>query len=123
TPFRLPPAAHRLALATLALTGCARRGTDTAQAAASQTLLLGNGAEPKDLDPQVIIAFTDANIVYALFEGLTVIDEKTSEPVAAAAESWTQTPDGLRWTFKLRPTGKWSNGDPVTAEDFAFSIN
>ena len=37
------------------------------------------------------------------------------------AESWKQT-DPLTWVFKLRPNAKWSNGDPVTAQDFVFGI-
>ncbi len=107
---------------SLAAAGCGKPKTQAEQAARQKTLLLGNGAEPRDLDPQVVIAFTDGNICYSLFEGLTATDEATSSPVPAAAESWTTSPDGLVWTFKLRENGKWSNGDPVTAEDFAYSF-
>jgi len=62
------------------------------------------------------------NIAVALFEGLTASDEKTGQPVPAVAERWDISPDGLVYTFHLRPTAKWSNGDRVTARDFAFSI-
>jgi oligopeptide transport system substrate-binding protein len=87
----------------------------------SHTLLLGNGAEPEDLDPQVVTAYTDQNILLALFEGLTAIDEKTSQAIPAAAESWEVSKDGLVWTFHLRGGLHWSNGDQLTADDFVQS--
>ena len=55
-----------------------------------------------------------------IFEGLTTLDAQ-SRPVAAAAERWEVSPDGLRITFYLRPGLKWSNGDPVTAHDFEYA--
>ena len=105
----------------LAGPGCARRESPAAAAVAEQTLLLGNGAEPEDLDPQVVTAYTDQNILLALFEGLTAVDETTSLAVPAAALSWEQSPDGLAWTFHLREGLRWSNGEALTAEDFVQS--
>jgi len=58
----------------------------------------------------------------AVFEGLTVLDEKTATALPGAAERWDVSADGLTYTFHLRPTGKWSNGERVTAEDFAYSF-
>jgi oligopeptide transport system substrate-binding protein len=107
-----------VAAAALAAAGCTRRETPAAEGIATQTLLLGNGAEPADLDPQVVTAYTDQNILLALFEGLTAIDEQSSQPVAAAASSWEPSADGLAWTFHLRPGLRWSNGEPLTARDF-----
>jgi oligopeptide transport system substrate-binding protein len=101
--------------------GCRPRQTPVEAARATQTLLLGNGAEPGDLDPQLATAFIEFNIIIALGEGLTAIDEATGEPVAAAAAGWDVSADGLRYTFHLRPEARWSNGDPVTAGDFVFS--
>ena len=88
----------------------------------TQTLHLGNGAEPADLDPQVSTVYTDYNILLSLFEGLTVIDEATSKAEPGAAERWDISPDGLTYTFHLRKNGRWSNGDPVTAQDFVTSF-
>jgi oligopeptide transport system substrate-binding protein len=109
------------AAALLAATGCARRETPAAAAVESQTLLLGNGAEPEDLDPQIVTIYTDQNILLALFEGLTAVDEKTSQPVPAAAQSWEPSADGLSWTFRLREGLRWSNGEALTADDFVKS--
>jgi oligopeptide transport system substrate-binding protein len=105
----------------VAACGCARRETPAASAARAQTLLLGNGAEPEDLDPQIVTIYTDQNILLALFEGLTAIDEKTSQPVPAAAQSWEPSADGLAWTFHLREGLRWSNGEALTADDFVQS--
>ena len=115
-----PAVSIALAFALLE-TACRPRETPVLAARATQTLLLGNGAEPGDLDPQLATAFTEFNIIIALGEGLTAIDEATGEPVPAAAASWGVSADGLRYTFHLRPESRWSNGEPVTAADFVFS--
>ena len=109
--------------AVLGLAACSKHQTQGEAGIATQTLYLGNAAEPQDLDPGVIYAWTDSNIDYALFEGLTLIDEATTQPVPAGAESWDVSPDGLVYTFHLRPTAKWSNGDPVTADDYVYSLH
>ncbi|HTX64731.1 MAG TPA: peptide ABC transporter substrate-binding protein [Opitutaceae bacterium] len=109
------------AAALLLLAGCSHHGTEAAADLRTQTLRVGNAGEPADLDPQVVMASNDANIDYALFEPLTWIDEKTVRPVPAAAASWDVSPDGLVYTFHLRPDGRWSDGRPVTADDFAWS--
>ena len=101
--------------------GCARRETPAEAAIATHTLLVGNLAEPQELDPQLIAAYTDQNIAVALFEGLCALDERTSQPVPGVAEKWETSPDGLTYFFHLRPTAKWSNGDPLTARDFVAS--
>ena len=108
-------------LVGLTFSGCARHQTTAQMAKESGTLILGNGAEPEDLDPQIITAFTDQNVANALFEGLTAIDETTSQAVPAAAASWSVSPNGLVWTFHLRPGLTWTNGEPLTAGDFIRS--
>jgi len=112
-----------LCLLALALPGCARRETPAEEGIRTQTLLVGNAAEPADLDPHIIIAFTDSHIAYSLFEGLTMLDGRTSEPRPAAAERWEVSPDGMVYTFHLRPGARWSNGDPLTAGDFVYSFH
>jgi oligopeptide transport system substrate-binding protein len=120
--FRAPATLIVLALLLALLpAGCRRRETPAQAGLRTQTLLIGNGAEPADLDPQVITAYTDENLALALFEGLTAIDERTSEPAPAAAATWDTSADGLTWTFHLRPDLRWSNGEPLTAGDFIAS--
>ena len=105
----------------LALSACARRETPVDAGVRTQTLLVGNGAEPADLDPQTATILSDQNILMALFEGLTALDEQSSTPVHAAAERWENSADGLTWTFHLRAGLKWSNGEALTAQDFVDS--
>jgi oligopeptide transport system substrate-binding protein len=118
-PWLRPVAA--LAGLAVALAGCARRETPAAAGLRSQTLLVGNAAEPADLDPQTSNVLNDQIIQLALFEGLTVLDEQSTESVAAAADHWSVSPDGLVWTFHLRAGLKWSNGEPLAAGDFLAS--
>ena len=84
---------------------------------------MGNAAEPSDLDPQTISVYTDSHIAYALFEGLTKLDAKTSIASPDLATSWDTSPDGKVYTFHLRPDARWSDGEPVTAEDFVYSFH
>jgi oligopeptide transport system substrate-binding protein len=107
----------------LLVAGCARRETPAETGIRDQVLYLGNGSEPRDLDPHVVVSFNDFNIVLALFEGLANIDERTSEPVPGVAEHWETSADGLTWRFHLRPDARWSNGDPLTARDFVFGVH
>jgi oligopeptide transport system substrate-binding protein len=110
-----------VASVSLAPAAFAQRETAVESGLRTQTLHLGNGAEPADLDPQVSTVFTDYLILISLFEGLTIIDEATSLAAPGVAERWNISPDGLTYTFHLRENGRWSNGDPVTAQDFATS--
>ena len=116
-------AATLLVLGLSASPGCRQRENSAVAAArADQTLHLGNGAEPGDIDPHLATAFTEFNIILSLGEGLSALDEASGKPVPAAAAGWNVSADGLRYTFRLRPEAKWSNGDPVVAADFLFSF-
>ena len=87
--------------------------------AAEQVLHRGNGAEPETLDPAKSTGVTESNIQYEIFEGLTTYSPD-GEVVPGVAEKWEVSDDGKTYTFHLRDS-KWSNGDPVTAEDFVYS--
>ena len=87
---------------------------------ATQTLVRNNGSEPETLDPALAESVGANNITRDLFEGLTASDN-VGRIVPGAAESWKQS-DATTWVFKLRQNAKWSNGDPVTAQDFVFGI-
>ena len=96
---------------------CARRATTVDQATQAGVLHLSVGSEPTDLDPQTVTGLGDAKIIAALFEPIVTFDPVTLAPRPALAERWEISPDGLVYTFHLRPTARWSNGDPITAED------
>ena len=88
--------------------------------AESQVLRIGNGTEPQTLDPQISENVQDSHLERDLYEGLVIID-KDGKVAPGQAESWTASPDGLIYTFKLRAGLKWSDGTPLTAEDFVYS--
>ncbi|HAV62933.1 MAG TPA: peptide ABC transporter substrate-binding protein [Verrucomicrobiales bacterium] len=110
-----------VAAAVVALTGCSKPTPAVVSGNREKILHVGNGAEPRDLDPQVITALTDSWILQTLFETLTTIEPATSKPVPAAAHRWEVSEDGIVYTFHLRPEARWSNGDPVTSADFMFA--
>ncbi|HBT52618.1 oligopeptide ABC transporter substrate-binding protein OppA [Erwinia persicina] len=87
--------------------------------AAKQELVKGNGAELQSLDPHKIEGVPESNVNRDLLEGLVISDTK-GHPIPGVAESWDNK-DGKVWTFHLRKDAKWSNGEPVTAQDFVYS--
>jgi oligopeptide transport system substrate-binding protein len=88
--------------------------------AADQTFRFNNGAEPETLDPAKMTGVPEHRLAMALFEGLVVYHPQTLDPQPGIAERWDVSSDGLVYTFHLRKS-LWSNGDPLTARDFAYS--
>lgn len=80
----------------------------------------GNSADPESLDPHKTSTVYEAHILRDLFMGLTTENAK-AETTPGAAESWTVSDDGKVYTFKMRQGATWSDGSPVTADDFVFS--
>jgi oligopeptide transport system substrate-binding protein len=97
--------------------GCAKRETVVERGNREGVLHMSIGSEPNDLDPHLIAGTGDAKIVQALFDPLVSYDPKTLAPMPALAERWEISADGLTYTFHLRAEAKWSNGDPLTAQD------
>ena len=81
----------------------------------------GNDGDPETLDPHKTSTVAEAHLLRDLSEGL-VIHSMKGEVVPGVAESWTTSEDGRTWRFALRANARWSNGDPVTAADFVFSL-
>ena len=117
------------ALVAAGLCGC---GAETEQAqpiggatgqelADEQVLRWGNGAEPQSLDPHRSEGVPSSNIGRDLFEGL-MSEAPNGAVIGGAAESWVISEDGKTYTFALRQDARWSNGDPVTADDFVYSL-
>ena len=100
--------------------GCEREPTAGA-ARATNVLVRGNGPEPESLDPQKARQDSSLNVLRDVYEGLTALDTH-AEPIPAAAQAWTVSADGLRYSFQLRPGLKWSNGEALTATDFVAAL-
>lgn len=115
-----------LALAMM-MVGCGDKSASNSSAANidpnvladKQELVINNSAEPESLDPHKVSGVPEANIIRQMLVGLTTTDPD-GKTIPGMAESWENT-DNKVWTFKLRDA-KWSNGDPVTANDFVYSF-
>ena len=88
---------------------------------AARELRIGNAGEPLTLDPHRYNLNLEEAILANLFEGLAAHDAH-GRIVPGAALGWNTSADGLTWTFRLRPEGRWSDGQPVTAHDFTFAF-
>jgi oligopeptide transport system substrate-binding protein len=114
-----------LSLTAVLLVGCSRSSdsgsAQSSSASGAKVLLRGNGPEPDSLDPQKARSFESHNVIRDLCEGLTEFAQDAS-PAPGAAHTWDVSPDGLTYTFHLRPEAKWSNGDPVVAADFVAGL-
>ena len=96
-------------------------GLNLGTAQAESVLRQGNGNEPETLDPHKSEGVSSANILRDLFEGLCSLSPK-GEVIPGAARGWEVAQGGRLYTFYLRPSARWSNGDAVTAEDFVFAL-
>ncbi len=112
-----------VALAAAVLCAGCRRTPDTnvTRGNRERILYLNNGSDPHDLDPQTATGIPESDILYALEEGLVLLDPVTLQPIPGVAASWDISPDQTVYTFHLRPEAKWSNGEPLTAQDFVAS--
>ena len=81
-----------------------------------------NGDEPESLDPAVSSGQPEGRIYLALHEGLVEYDPRTLGPIPALAEHWDSNNDSSEFVFHLRKNARWSNGDPITAGDFVYSV-
>ncbi len=108
---------RHLPLALTAVLAAAR----TASAQGKIVFHRGNDGDPETLDPHRTSTVAEAHLLRDLREGL-VIHNMRGEVVPGVAESWTMSPDGKLWRFKLRANAKWSNGEPLKASDFVYSF-
>lgn len=81
-----------------------------------------SGSEPESLDPQITTGQPEARIHLAMFEGLVEYDPKTMQPIPAVAERWDISPKVDEFIFYLRKNARWSDGKPITARDFVYSL-
>lgn len=112
-----------LAAATAAIALCfgvvSCGGGSGSDADKARTLHIGNSAEPLSLDPHQASGTWENRIIGDMLIGLTTEDAQ-GRPIPGMATEWTTSADGLVWTFKLRDA-KWSDGVPVTANDFVYA--
>lgn len=111
-----------LMLVVFMFTGCQSPSTSKSQLTNTHSNIfrMNLGTEPPDLDPAKMRDLTSFTVIQTLMKGLTQFGQDlTIQP--AIAERWTKSADGLSYTFYLRKDAKWSDGKPVTANDFAYA--
>ncbi|CAK1723509.1 oligopeptide ABC transporter periplasmic binding protein [Vibrio crassostreae] len=104
------------ASSTLSIAAEVPAGTELAKV---QELVRGNGTEVATIDPHKSQGVPESHVIRDLLEGL-VNQDGEGNTIPGVAESW-ETTDNKTFTFHLRKDAKWSNGDPVTAQDFVYS--
>ena len=122
--LRLALMLFALALITASCTASAKNETYFGRTTPPRENVLRyvTGDEPESLDPQVGTGQPEGRIYMALYEGLVEYNPKTMEPIPAIAERWDVNNDSSEFVFHLRKNARWSNGDPVTANDFVYSF-
>jgi|TARA_B110000483_G_scaffold99953_1_gene122611 oligopeptide transport system substrate-binding protein len=113
-----------LVLCTTLLFACTGGGSDESrveQGTRDGVLHFGNGTEIQGLDPHIVTGVPEHHIIQTLFEGLVLKNPYTLEIEPGIAERWDISDDGRIYRFYLRSNAVWSNGDPITAEDFRWS--
>lgn len=102
----------------LGLAACKPERSTAPQTLPADTLFRLSEDDAKSLDPQKISDVASSRVAMDLFEGLTRFNGK-GEIEPGIASAWTVSPDGLIWSFKLRPNARFSDGTPITAPIFA----
>jgi len=112
-----------VALLATAACGGGEETTDSSEGSSSsdakKEITLVSATDLPQLDPTLTTDSTSIIVTNNVFEGLYRLDEN-NQPVPGIAEDVEISEDGLTYTFKLRDAN-WSDGSPVTAEDFVYS--
>ena len=86
-------------------------------------LAIAASASPRTFNPIVASDGASDAVVRLLFAPLVNLDWATQQPGPGLAESWSVAPDQKTWTLKLRQGMRWSDGEPLTADDVVFTWN
>ena len=113
-----------LSITLIFLIGCSENISPVDSGLEQQIYHHGNGSEPQGIDPHIVTGVPEHHILISLCEGLTIPNPNPTGSdgyIPGTAESWSISDDGKEYIFKLNKNAKWSNGDPVTADDFVWS--
>ena len=104
--------------------GCSENITPVDSGLEKQIYHHGNGSEPQGIDPHIVTGVPEHHILISLCEGLTIPNPNPDDMngyMAGTAESWSVSEDGKEYILNINKNARWSNGDPVTANDFVWS--
>jgi peptide/nickel transport system substrate-binding protein len=112
--------------AALLLAGCAQKSTSTQSTGAdtaNDTFTFAQGADPRGLDPARVDDLESGKVIVNMYEGLTKYAADSTKVEPSLAESWTVSPDGMSYTFKLRKGVKFHDGTDFNAEAVKVNID
>lgn len=129
--FRFPVA---LVVSALVAGGCGRnpsgpplpeppRVADCEPGVPGGRLVLALPGTPRTFNPLVDVDGASDGVIRLLFSSLVRVNFESQEAEPGLAESWSVAPDQKTWTFKLRKNLRWSDGQPLTADDVVFTWN
>jgi len=108
--------------ASMLLAGCgSQAGEAKPKIEGPQKVRINIAAEPPQMNTITTSDTTSFTVIRHVFEGLVTLD-KDNRPAPGIATKWDISKDGLTYTFELRKNAKWSDGTPVTANDFVFAM-
>ena len=105
----------------LLLANCSNNESPVDAGLRDQVFHFGNGTEPQGIDPHIVTGVPENHLLTALCEGLTINNPKGGPNLPGVAKSWEISQDGKTYIFNIHEDASWSNGEPVTAEDFVWS--
>jgi peptide/nickel transport system substrate-binding protein len=111
------------AVPSILTAAAAAESPDGSPAASPVKLRIGSTGEADNLNPFIGYAATSYEVWHLNYDLLVGYSAKDYSPAPEFAESWSVSPDGRTWTFKIRPGMKWQDGKPATARDAAFTYN
>ena len=97
-------------------------GSAHADSSSDTTLTVTADTQMTTFNPFLSYYDGELDVIGTIYPALTMLDDK-GEPIPYLADSWTTSSDKLTWTFKIHPGLKWSDGQPITAEDAAWTFN
>jgi peptide/nickel transport system substrate-binding protein len=114
-----------LALGIAAISGCTSTSSNTTggTSAANDTFTYAQGADPRGLDPALVDDGESSKIIVNIYEGLLKYAPDSTAVEPSLAETWTISPDGLSYTFKLRQGVKFHDGTDFNADAVKFNID
>src|SRR3954466_2705782 len=107
----------------MAQSASASASASAAGTQAGGTFIEGTVNDMRTVNPWKAIESPEYEVLALNFDLLENFDKATLQAAPGVAESWTQSDDGLTWTFKIRQGMQWQDGEPFTANDIAFTYN
>jgi len=118
-----PLTRRRMMAGTAASLAAASLGSTAGEAAARKILIIASNQDIPNFDPHIATGYSSAMLLRNTYDSLVRVEGNPPKPVPHLAQSWTVSPDGTEYVFKLDPAAKFHDGSPVTADAVRYSFN